>query len=176
MNAHEIIGALLSKDSGKAALFSPLDENGLSVMITGHDSAITLIASPEETESLYFSLVAPLLTLEGANANAQFAFLWHLAAESAPGALPPGYVLFADSEDLSVYLGAQFSAQGLEIATLETLADEVFRYAQVVRENLIDVLQDLSSMDLSQQSDQQIGQIAGESTLQIPLNQEMLRV
>jgi hypothetical protein len=140
MNAYEIIEPLL-RDGGPSALFPPLNGDGSSVALLGHDLMIVLDAPPEQEGSTTFGLSMPLLSLEGADDGVQKAFLWYLAEASAPGALPPGYVLYADREDDSVSLGGQFSAAGLEAGTLETLADEFQRYGQVLRAELVERLQ-----------------------------------
>jgi hypothetical protein len=143
-NADEIIDPIL-RDGGPSALFPPLDGDGTSVALLGHDLMIVLTAPTERADSTIFGMTMPLLTLQGAGDDVRLAFLWYLTQASAPGALPPGYVLYADSEDDSVSLGGQFSADGLEAGTLETLADEFQRYGQVLRAELVERLQTLDA-------------------------------
>jgi hypothetical protein len=140
MNAYEILEPLL-RQGGSAALFPPLDDEGLSLALVANDAPIELACEPDEPDSLFFSLSMPLLSLEGAGPGAQLAFFWHLAETSAPGALPPGYVVFGDWEALSVSLGGQFSAQGLELGLLETLTEEFYRFGRALRESLAERLE-----------------------------------
>jgi hypothetical protein len=144
MNAYEILEPLL-RGGGPSALFPPLDGDGASVAVLGRDLMIVLEAPPEREDSAVFGLSMPLLSLQGADDDVRLAFLWRLAEASAPGALPPGYVLYADREDDSVSLGGQFSALGIGAGTLETLADEFQRWGQVLRAELAERLKALDS-------------------------------
>ena len=136
MNAHEVISALLAPDRERPRLFPPLDDEGRSVFAADSRTLVVLDAPPEAEDDLHFSLTSPLLSLSWAGGDVQLAFLWELAEAAAPWALPPGHVLFGESDTLSVHLGARFPAAGLEMATLETLADSFYRLALVLREEL----------------------------------------
>ncbi|MDR2301904.1 MAG: hypothetical protein LBF38_07695 [Deltaproteobacteria bacterium] len=142
MNANEIITAILDKAGN--ALFPPLDGDGIGVLSVAPDALITLWADPDESESVFFNLSMPLLSLEGASEAVQAEFLWDLLKDLAPGSLPPGYVIFNGDEDYSIYLGGQFSAAGLELATLENLVDEFYRLGQVLREDFTARLEGLA--------------------------------
>jgi hypothetical protein len=143
MNAYGTIAALL-KPGGPTALFPPLSEEGQSLAPFGHDAMVYLATDPASPDSHHFGLATPLLSLSGADEPTQLAFLWRLAQAQTPGALPPGYVLFADWEDLSVSLGGQFLADGLELGTLETVADEFYRLSQVLKAQFIELLKALT--------------------------------
>jgi hypothetical protein len=67
-----------------------------------------------------------------------------MAKAQTPSALPPGYFLYADWEDLSVSLGGQFLAEGLELGTLETIADEFYRVSQVLKAKFQELLTTLA--------------------------------
>jgi hypothetical protein len=188
MNAYKVIEPLLSADGGRTSPFPPLDSEGRSVALISDNTQIDLLADstadPDERDSLFFSLSMPLLTLEGADPRTQLAFLWNLAEKSTPGYLPPGYLLFANNEDMLVFLGGQFSAQGLELGLLETLTDEFYRYGQVLRESLTDLLQTLA--EASPAPGSAVSPVSGTASEQSSsadpneidfiINQQMLRV
>jgi hypothetical protein len=136
--------------------------------LAAKDAPIELVADPDDPESLFFSLSMPLLTLEGADESSQLAFLWHLTETSAAGALPPGYLFFGDWEEMSISLGAQFSAQGLELGTLENIVDEFYRYGQVLRESLVTRLEAIVSGQAPASPD--------SAVFELPGREEFLRV
>jgi hypothetical protein len=146
MNAYEIIKDLLAGADSRTAVFRPLDDEGRSVFLADGQTPISLLAHPEAEDSLSFSLSAPLLSLAGASDGLQLNFLWRLTDESGPGQLPPGYGFFSDSEDLSLYLGANLSAKGLGLAGLETMADEFYRLVQILRQELSERLVNQASL------------------------------
>ena len=140
MNAYEILRDLLAAPGQTAPVFGPLDDEGQSLFLAANMTPIRLSADPEDEDSLWFSLSAPLLSLEGAGYDLQLNFLWRVYDESGPGALPPGYSFFSNSEDLALYLGARLPAQGLALGSLETMTDEFYRMVQVLRAELTDRL------------------------------------
>jgi hypothetical protein len=168
MNAYEIIEPIL-RDGGPSALFPPLDDEGSSVALLGHDLMVVLTAPRDQEDSTVFGLSMPLLSLDGADDDVQQAFLWYLAEASAPGALPPGYVLYADREDDSVSLGGQFSAVGIEAGIIETLADEFQRYGQVLRAELVERLQNLDAGPRTQRPEEaeELGPLPMEQMLRV---------
>ncbi|MDR2368499.1 MAG: hypothetical protein LBF58_10425 [Deltaproteobacteria bacterium] len=149
-------------------MFPPLDGDGISVLSVASDALITLWAHPDEEESVFFNLSMPLLSLMGTSESVQAAFLWDLLKGMAPGALPPGYVVFQGDEDFSVYLGGQFSAAGLERATLENLTDEFYRLGQVLREDFTARLEGLVGSDTETP--------LPSNEIELPAREEFLRV
>ena len=146
MNAYDIVSNLLAADQARPRLFPPLDGDGRAVYVADSRTVIVLDAFPED--DLHFSLSSPLLSLQGAGPDLQLDFLWELMRATALGALPPGHVLFGDSNNLSIHLGARFPAANLELAVLETLTDSFYRLAQALREELSERLIALSGPEV----------------------------
>ena len=136
MNAHEVVSSLLAAEPERTRLFPPLDDEGRSVFVADSKTLVVLDAPPEAEDDLHFTLSSPLLSLEGADEDVQLAFLWELAEAGSPWALPPGHVLFGESDNLSIHLGGRFPAAGLSPAALENLVDSFYRLALTLREEL----------------------------------------
>ncbi|MDR2387929.1 MAG: hypothetical protein LBE80_10155 [Deltaproteobacteria bacterium] len=168
MNANEILTSILDKAEGKSSFFPPLDGDGISLSSVGSEALITLWADPDDTESLFFNLSMPLLSLSGASESIQASFLWELLKDLAPGALPPGYLIFNGDEDFSIYLGGQFSALGLELATLENLTDQFYRLGQVLREEFSGRLEALVAAAPET--------VLPAEDLELPIREEFIRV
>ena len=108
MTAYETISEFIA--SGRGAGFDALDGEGHGLSAADPTLPVNMYADPEDVEGAPFVLYAPLLSLAGADEKTQNAFLWRLAHRNTAGYLPLGYSLFADPENLGIYLGAQFSS------------------------------------------------------------------
>jgi hypothetical protein len=140
MTAYETISGFIA--SGRGAGFDALDGEGHGVSAADPGLPVNIYADPGDGEGDPFVLYVPLLSLVGADEKTQNAFLWRLAYRNTVGSLPLGHSLFADPEDLGIYLGAQFSPERLEAPVFEAAAAAFADLARYLRGELGDFLQE----------------------------------
>ncbi|MDR1519922.1 MAG: type III secretion system chaperone [Planctomycetota bacterium] len=129
--------------SGRGAGFTRLDGEGHGVFLPGPDMPVHIFADAEDREDGgNLLLYIPVLSLVGAQASVEIAFLWRLAARNQVGAMPAGYSLFADPGERSIFLGGQFPPAGLDATAFAMLVEEFIAYAGEIR---LELIQDLEN-------------------------------